>query len=130
MVAEEIVLQILSQTAEIVEETADRIFCGMIPQAVNIYPIIVVDLVAETPTRGQGGECYETVQLQISILHSTYGQMTILANKVRTALYGIEGVYGSTELISCIIESTGLESNYNDGVTFVKSLDYKLIINK
>ena len=130
MVAEEILLQKLSETAEIVEETADRIFCGIIPQAVSVYPIIVIDLVAETPTRGQSGECYETVLIQLSVLHASYGQMTALAQKIRTALHNIAGVYGSTNLISCILESTDLESQYNDGVTFVKSLDYKLIINK
>lgn len=129
MTAEEIVIQRLLGDSTISALVTNRVFAGVIPQSVDIFPVLLITLQSQKPERGQGGICIEEVIINVGVFAASYSKMSELVGLVKASLEGYNGNFSGVELLSCHYENIGMDDMMNDGKSFLRVLDFKLIIS-
>jgi hypothetical protein len=108
----------------------EDVFIERVPQGFTTYPCILINVISETPDKGQTGDCVDTVKLMVSVIAEKYSTVSEVGILMRSTLDGIKGTFGTTVLIGCIYESGSVEPDFDDGKFFTKSIDFKFLIQK
>jgi hypothetical protein len=130
MTPEEITRAALVANSSLNAIVGDNVFIERVPQGFKNYPCILINFITENPNRGQIADCVDEVKLQVSAITTTYTQLSTIGQLIRAEMDRKKGVFGTTTLIGCIYESSGVEPDFDDGKFYTKSLDFNFLIQK